>query len=628
MTNINWFYNDEQSPSDELVDKFADSKFGIDKWSSFAREIIQNSLDATDNEDTPVEVIFDLNKNLTLTDIPGGDKIKEILERCINAATNKQTKGSYRKGLEILNNPFVYCLKISDKNTKGVKTGRDEAWGALVFDEGRSVKPRPGSAGSHGVGKKVPFIISTCNTVFYATKNKYEINGNIVSDCLMQGKTTLINWTDENNVRKSSKGWFGNLCNDADTKNRIQPIDATQDNGINEYFIRKDTYGTDVIIIGANVYDNESEVKKYIISAVLENFFIAILNKKLVVNVFGEILTDANFYDIASKYYFKQSDSKNDLFDCLSAYDSYINSKKDVLNRQNKKIGSVHIYLKLGNENNKKNYTVIRDHGMRITEYRVNTANQPYTAVVLVNGKELNALLSELENAAHDKFITEDENLDINPEAIDALGKVKNIVKQYILENTKIDEGQGQTIDGLGNIINIPGLISSIKKKTSTPSIKRNKSTRPGRPTKHPKPLTPSIPGPGPIPGPTPRPPRPKPGQHNDNAKQIIFEDFKTEPTFMKGSKSYTVVFEVNEDIVNADLVINSINSEGKTDNSIGNYIDTVYYNGQSRKCTNGTIANLKFAKGTINTIEIKLKKDITYQLSASIYIRKGKTND
>lgn len=48
--SIGWYFSDEMCASDELVDKFADSKFGIDKWSSFAREIIQNSLDAQDDE--------------------------------------------------------------------------------------------------------------------------------------------------------------------------------------------------------------------------------------------------------------------------------------------------------------------------------------------------------------------------------------------------------------------------------------------------------------------------------------------------------------------------------------------------------------------------------------------------
>lgn len=100
---IGWYFSEESSPSDELVDKFADSKFGMDRWTSFSREIIQNSLDACDDESNPVEVIFDLNKSLTIDDIPGGTYTRDVLERCAVQATNKQTQQAYKKGLEILN---------------------------------------------------------------------------------------------------------------------------------------------------------------------------------------------------------------------------------------------------------------------------------------------------------------------------------------------------------------------------------------------------------------------------------------------------------------------------------------------------------------------------------------------
>ena len=59
-----WHFSDESSQSNRSVDKFADSKFSIDRWTSFSREIIQNSLDARDDQDQPVEVVFDLNKKL------------------------------------------------------------------------------------------------------------------------------------------------------------------------------------------------------------------------------------------------------------------------------------------------------------------------------------------------------------------------------------------------------------------------------------------------------------------------------------------------------------------------------------------------------------------------------------
>ena len=96
---MKWYYADNMSAEDILVDEFADSKFGIDRWNSFSREIIQNSIDAVDDESKPVEVVFDLNKELSLENIPEGYYIKsqkikiyptkdqaEFIDRCINTS--------------------------------------------------------------------------------------------------------------------------------------------------------------------------------------------------------------------------------------------------------------------------------------------------------------------------------------------------------------------------------------------------------------------------------------------------------------------------------------------------------------------------------------------------------------
>ena len=398
----------------------------------------------------------------------------------MDVATNKQTKNSYKVGLDVLSREKVYCLKISDENTRGVESGREKAWGAFVFDEGKSVKQRPGSAGSHGVGKKVPFIISSCNTVFYATKNKYYINGEMRSDSLVQGKTTLITWTDDDGKRKNSKGWYGLIDEKADPKNKIKPINVNQAEGIHSYFLREDEFGTDVIIVGVNIYDNELEVKSQIISAILENFFIAIIKEKLVVQVFDELINKVNFDKLFRKYYRMQSEIKNGLEGCLKVYQGEPDKREDVYDDYCNYIGTVNIYFGLGNEHNKKYYTIVRSHGMRIVDYRLNKASQPYTAVVYIEGTELNELLSSLENAAHDAFVTQDENMEINPNAVSALNKIKSIVSNFILEATNIDEKDGQTIDGLSNIITIPGVISSIKKKSTGPSIRKNRVTTKG----------------------------------------------------------------------------------------------------------------------------------------------------
>ena len=74
--NFGWYFSKELSPSDILVDEFADSKFTVNKWTSFAREIVQNSLDAQDDTTKPVKVIFDINTSLRINDIPGDFRIR------------------------------------------------------------------------------------------------------------------------------------------------------------------------------------------------------------------------------------------------------------------------------------------------------------------------------------------------------------------------------------------------------------------------------------------------------------------------------------------------------------------------------------------------------------------------
>lgn len=626
--SIGWFFSKNLSAADELVDQFSDSKFGMDKWSSFAREIIQNSLDAQDDENKPVEVTFDLNKDLSLGEIPGGEETRRILTLCMGAATNAQTKNAYKVGIDVLSRDKVYCLKVSDKNTIGVRTGRDQAWGALVFDSGRSVKQRPGSAGSHGVGSKVPFIISSCNTVFYATKNKYSCDGVDKSDCLFQGKTALINWVEENGERKCDKGWYGDYDeNEIDPRNSVKPIEGQALGAINDYFVRKKDYGTDVIIVGINAYENEEIIKRKIISSILENFFVAIFNDRLVVNVFGESINKESFISLMGKYYENANETKNGLRDCVNVYFGEPAYTDEIENESGEKLGDIRVYFGLGNENSKKYYTVIRSHGMRIHDYRVNKAGQPYTAVVLIGGEKLNKLLSELENAAHDDFVTWDENVEIDAAAVYALDQVKRKVHSFIVEATKIDSSIGQEIDGLSSIIDIPGIISSVRKKNGTPEVKRNKLPLRGKG----RPGVDYRQGVGGVGGGTKKRKKHegenKPAQAGGRFDVTLYDNFASEPLFIKNDVGYVLKFSTREDVNKADLRILAINSEGKQDDSISMFIDDVYIDGTRRKYENGRISNIKISKEKLYEVKITTKEKASMQLIAEIYSKGDENN-
>ena len=627
---IGWYHSEERSPSDILVDRFPDSKFSIDRWSSFAREIIQNSLDAQDDYEKPVFVEFDLNKTLSLSDIPGGERCKEILVRCRDAATNPHTKSTYEKGLSILSKEKVYCLKVSDRNTKGVKSGRDEAWGALVYDEGKSVKQRAGSAGSHGVGKKAPFIISSCRTVFYATKNKYEENGTQKSDSLVQGKSILINWFDEENTKRNLMGWYGLIDEDTTIPNdAIKPLNREQFDEKYSYFVRKDDYGTDVIIVGVNAYgdtkDNkEALIQKKIINAVIESFFIAVLKKKLVVKIFGVEINAENIEDMLINYYEQPKSIKSDVKASLRVYKESVVQTTNVLSKEGEKIGEVNIYFELGNEFNKKYYSIVRSHGMKILDKRLQKPNQPFTAVAVIEGEVLNSLLSSLENAAHDDFITNDEEVIPDPKAVYALKEVEKIIADYIVENTKIDSTEGQEITGIGNIITLPGIIANIKKKPNVPVVKKRNVAKRSK----------GALGKGTGKGVTgnntsKKTGKKQRGKNNGNDSVILYEDYKLEPVFIKTGKKYTMKVAIKHNVANAEFVFKSVNSEGNSDGSIGDFItDLTYENGQRISVKEGMAKGVKMAKDKAMKFILTVSKDVAYRMRLEMYCKEGDINE
>ena len=617
-----WYFNDEMSPSDELVDKFADSKFDIRRWTSFSREIIQNSLDARDNENEPVEVVFELNKKLRLTDIPGGEYTKDVLERCIAKTTNAQTRLAYLKGSEILSKPYVYCLKVSDFNTRGVRTGRDAAWGAFVFDEGKSIKQRPGSAGSHGVGKKVPFIISTCNTVFYATKNKYKIDEIEHTDILSQGKTVLINWDDQNGVTKSQKGWYGQLnIEDSSPKNKILPLLNEDTKNIHPYFVREDEYGTDVIMVGVNLYDNEDAVKKAIISTILENFFVAIKERKLQVTVLGQEINVGNIDKIFHLYYEPTGELKNSMDDLLRIY----TTEPEVLSikHYSTEIGSIRMYFDATSETNKKNCMIVRNHGMKICEHAITSADKAFSAIVIIEGEKLNELLSSLENAAHDTFVTNDPNVDYDKDAISAYAALLKVIKNYILEHAKVEDGEDQKIKGLNEILAVPGFTPKITKKDSKAQIKRNKVNK-KRKRKPSETVPPVVPDP---------PIEPEEIEDDNNKKETKKRKQKTEkfydayafgPLLVKNSDGYLLRVMVKHDMKDCEFRIKSINSDEKVDSSISDLLVSATDGWKKYKFQDGCISKIKLNKDRMYEIQIKTSRDIKYRLTAELWFKEA----
>lgn len=634
-----WYFAQESNPSNNFSDEFSDSKFSIDKWNSFVREIIQNSLDVNIDKNTPVKIVFDY-KEIETEKIPGTKELLEDFQLCLEEELNVQTKAMYTEAVKMLQKPMIPCLKISDFNTKGVQTDINGDWGAFVYDNGKSSKYRPGSAGSHGVGKKVPFIVSSVNTVFYNTLF-YENYTRF-----FQGKTSLVNFK-RDGITFSSKGWFGKVDEDnEDRRLKVQPINNFDElDNYDEFFSSRYTPGTDVIVIGTVLEPTVEDVKSKIINAVFENFFIGIVENKLVVEVFGTEINCDNVRESIDKYY------KNDTIrqTKISEYDfvrngnlrNYISCLDNEPVKLDIKVGGrlygyLDIYFDLKNDKNKKYYCFFRDHGMKIQDLPVD-ADQPYSAVVIARDfqespleekERLNAKLASRENAAHDTFVINDEKFPCDDETKELINKVYEVIEEYIKNKTEIKTSEDTPIYSLTDMMSLEGVLSTATiKKTPKISKKKRKIKKQSNvhQTDNYEDAAGTKGGKKVNPNPTPNPGPAKPAAEGGDDEGIVFKQFNLEPKFYNFEDCYELRVQPQIDIeCNIKLVAYTIDG-GTVEFPF--MIEKSELEGNDLKVENSTIKNVKLYANRVNKVKIILRKGLDYNLDGIFLVKNNYEN-
>lgn len=463
MSKWKWNFSVKNEPDYKLVDSFSDSKFNINCVASFTREIIQNSLDAKNKEiNAPVEVKFEIKK-INSSKIPGVADLLFVLDKSLLNLTHPETINKFKRAIENLKKDEIEVLKISDYNTLGMTL---KSWEALLFKEGVSDKQNDSSAGRHGVGKKASFLMSLCNTVYYATKNTN-------NEMFFSGKSVLVDWKKNNNDNEwySRTGWFGEK-----TDNSIRFLKNEEINDIDNFFIRKDSYGSDVMVLSPRVIDEEYDLERLIINSVLENFYIGLCENKLVVKVNKIEINSKNVNKVLENYYIDKFTRQgiigsNITYGLLRDFkNAYIENYKNPVVIDVPKLNShLNLYITLNTEKAKKYYSFYRDHGMKIKDERFSDADKTFAAIVVARGDGINEFLLNLENAAHDDFIV-DENLDKDKkkEYNDMLSYIKYMIGYNIKKITKLDLSDEIELNELNDIIDNPGEISrKVSKKTT-----------------------------------------------------------------------------------------------------------------------------------------------------------------
>lgn len=451
MSNLEWYWPASKRGTAGGKEGAGLDEFANDYIGNLAREIIQNSIDAK-NEDKIVSVEFSTFKT-KCDDFPG---INDFFINYVKAWIEEDKKSDFseekeRKFMERISQCFIRSqengitwLRISDRGTTGLKGVSDpwnkrKPWFAFINGSGKDVK-NEGSGGSKGLGKNAIFINSAIRTIFVSTKTIDSEEGNI-------GYAKLISKTikeDENNQPDWTQG-IGYCV----TKEAKEQTLNTPNNGLlnldSNY--QRDDFGTDIFV--PFFFCEESWAKKLISEAII-SFMPALIEGDLIVSVkdneHGEYYeaNSSNLYlRITDPSYFDK-DSTRFLAEELYKTISYPTASNLYAQGTEKEMK---IFISANSSNSlNKVYTYRWQAKMRIEMFSTDST-LPYTAVIYIKGKKLCDELKSIEDATHKSWnISKWKDSDYDRETLkEAKETVRNFAKN---ELQKIEDSDfGSTSD-------------------------------------------------------------------------------------------------------------------------------------------------------------------------------------
>lgn len=285
-------------------------------YEAFAREILQNSIDARKSDEEPTRVEFSIFEIKT-KNIPGYQELKDSLRRCREFWAHKEDYvAEFKEREKVLEEPTIKCLRVSDFNTTGLigvesTIQKGNQFLALTKGTGVSEKNDEVAGGSKGVGKNAAFLMSSINTVFYSTRTCLDINkqegtftGSIGVADLESGY--LDDVIVENRDYTQGKGYYS-----TDDLNNASKELLNLDPKFND---RNNEYGTDIYILG---FTEGASWDREVINSILNSFMATIVRGDLEIVFNGQLINK----DTVENYIFDDSIIfKNNKANVISQY--------------------------------------------------------------------------------------------------------------------------------------------------------------------------------------------------------------------------------------------------------------------------------------------------------------------
>lgn len=437
---------------------------------SLTKEELQNSSDGR-NKESNLPVIVEFNDfYLSVTDIPDLITLKTTFQQERKfwdafAQEDKKAVEFFDNAIEILSKEKIRCLRISDSNTTGllgVDKQYSSPWNNLVVNSNVSDKPGE-DGGSFGIGKNAAFASTHLRLVFYNTINED-------GEKAFQGVLKLPSY------KCDDKNYVGIGFYSLKDSNQL-PI--RESISLDPSYTREEI-GMDKYIIGFGEDLDDDALKREIIISSIQNFLYSFYAGNLIVKYNDIIVDKEHLPDIISKY----SENLDEV--TLQQYDTLLNPDKIIDDISIIDNNDVKMYIKL-DPNYSRKASIVRGNGMKVFDMGNISGRIGFSAVVFLEGKNVNSYFKKLENPEHNQWAM--DRAKNKSEAIENKRKITDPLKAYITEMHRANLGEEIDSDGMGEYLpytythgknkKIEGLSNVVddQKKKSAPKKKTSKRT-------------------------------------------------------------------------------------------------------------------------------------------------------
>ncbi len=436
-----WFFPPSSGGSDDRFNDAGIETFAGARFDGLAREIIQNSLDATVDDDATVTVEFDCIK-IAREDFPGRESLLKAMKQCEKESRDEKGKAFFGNAVRELKKAKIQCLKISDSGTTGLRGDyreRQGQWYAITKARGVSEKGNNATAGgSFGIGKNAPFAVSSLRTVFYSTLYNDDDVGAVYR---AQGKSILMSHSMAGDEYTQATGFYGEVEGCLPIEGDIPDMLRPKEQGC-------------VVFIPGFVAENQWQYK--IMATVVSNFFYAIERKRLEVLIQdekGDIKTIEK--ENLSKCFQKVESMKINLEQVKNSRHYYQAMQEPTSSRDGQlgHLGHCKMWVAI-DEGLPKQVALLRKTGMLITDEQKGlkrwVGRADFVGVFMCDSDQGNGILREMENPQHNAFEPERAiPAGRRDKCRKALDELVDWVRESVDEQAKLEETKLTQIDEL-----------------------------------------------------------------------------------------------------------------------------------------------------------------------------------